>query len=67
MARIDLPLERAARESTARSLPAAAMSSRENILVLWHIYTATGALALGALFGLLQGFSRKFHRDAGLV
>jgi len=43
------------------------MSSRENILVLWHIYTATGALALGALFGLLQGFSRKFHRDAGLV
>ncbi len=30
----------------------------ENTLVLTHIYTATGALTLGALFGLLQGFSR---------
>jgi cytochrome c oxidase subunit 1 len=33
-------------------------SPRENSLVLWHIYTATIALTLGALFGLLQGFSR---------
>jgi len=30
----------------------------ENLLVLAHIYTATAALTLGALFGLLQGFSR---------
>jgi cytochrome c oxidase subunit 1 len=30
----------------------------ENLLVLAHIYTATAALVLGALFGLLQGFSR---------
>ena len=27
-------------------------------LCLWHIYTGTVALTLGALFGLLQGFSR---------
>jgi cytochrome c oxidase subunit 1 len=31
---------------------------RENTLVLWHIYTATVALSLGAIFGVLQGFSR---------
>jgi cytochrome c oxidase subunit 1 len=31
---------------------------RENGLVLAHIYTSTAALVLGALFGLLQGFSR---------
>ena len=31
---------------------------RENRLVLAHIYTATAALGLGALFGLLQVFSR---------
>jgi len=30
----------------------------ENLLVLAHIYTGTAALTLGALFGLLQGFSR---------
>ncbi len=30
----------------------------ENILVSAHIYTATAALVLGALFGLLQGLSR---------
>ncbi len=30
----------------------------ENILVLAHVYTATAALVVGALFGLLQGFSR---------
>jgi cytochrome c oxidase subunit 1 len=30
----------------------------ENLLVLAHIYTATAALALGAFFGVLQGFSR---------
>lgn len=29
-----------------------------DLLVLTHIYTATAALTLGALFGLLQGFSR---------
>ena len=31
---------------------------RENRLVLAHIYTATGALVIGALFGMLQSFSR---------
>jgi len=30
----------------------------ENLLVLAHVYTATAALALGAVFGLLQGLSR---------
>ena len=30
----------------------------ENRLILAHVYTATAALTLGALFGLLQGFSR---------
>jgi cytochrome c oxidase subunit 1 len=35
-----------------------AQVARENRLVLAHIYTATGALALGAIFGLLQAFSR---------
>jgi len=30
----------------------------ENRLVLAHIYTSTAALAVGALFGLLQSFSR---------
>jgi len=30
----------------------------ENLLVLAHVYTGTAALALGAIFGLLQGFSR---------
>lgn len=33
-------------------------TAQENSLVLWHIYTATAALALGSLFGVLQGFSR---------
>jgi len=33
-------------------------TAHENSLVLWHIYTATAALALGSLFGVLQGFSR---------
>ncbi len=32
--------------------------ANENILVSAHIYTATAALVLGALFGLLQGFAR---------
>jgi len=30
----------------------------ENRLVLTHVYTSTAALAVGALFGLLQAFSR---------
>lgn len=30
----------------------------ENYLVIAHIYTATAAIALGAVFGVLQGFSR---------
>jgi cytochrome c oxidase subunit 1 len=30
----------------------------ENRVVLAHVYTATAAIALGAVFGLLQGFSR---------
>ncbi|MGP6157285.1 MAG: cbb3-type cytochrome c oxidase subunit I [Vulcanimicrobiaceae bacterium] len=32
--------------------------ARENGLVLAHVYTSTAALTLGAVFGLLQGFSR---------
>jgi len=31
---------------------------RENRLILAHVYTATGALVIGALFGLLQAYSR---------
>ncbi len=31
---------------------------RENRVVLAHIYTSTAAICLGALFGVLQGFSR---------
>ncbi len=53
----DIRAAREAERATAPSLLAGA-SPRENTLVLWHIYTATAALALGALFGLLQGFSR---------
>jgi cytochrome c oxidase subunit 1 len=30
----------------------------ENYLVIAHIYTATAAIALGAIFGVFQGFSR---------
>lgn len=37
---------------------AASQIERENRLGLAHIYTATAALALGAVFGLLQGWSR---------
>jgi len=35
-----------------------AQTRGENRLVLAHIYTATAALCLGAVFGLLQSFSR---------
>ena len=31
---------------------------RENRVVIAHIYTATGAIALGAVFGVFQGFAR---------
>ncbi len=31
---------------------------RENKVVLAHVYTATAAIVIGALFGVLQGFSR---------
>jgi cytochrome c oxidase subunit 1 len=53
-------LERATAMEIERILPPSdrGSSARENDLVLWHIYTATAALTLGALFGLLQGFSR---------
>jgi cytochrome c oxidase subunit 1 len=53
MATLDVPI--------ARVTPPAereAQSGHENVLVLWHIYTATAALTIGAFFGLLQGFSR---------
>jgi cytochrome c oxidase subunit 1 len=53
----EIAAARAAERATAPSSVAGA-SQAENKLVLWHIYTATGALALGAFFGLLQGFSR---------
>jgi hypothetical protein len=38
--------------------PAVDVSPGGKTLCLWHIYTGTAALTLGALFGLLQGFSR---------
>ncbi len=31
---------------------------RENLVPIAHIYTSTAAIALGAVFGVLQGFSR---------
>ena len=31
---------------------------RENRVIIAHVYTATAAICLGALFGVLQGFSR---------
>jgi cytochrome c oxidase subunit 1 len=31
---------------------------RENRVVIAHVYTATAAIALGAIFGVFQGFSR---------
>ena len=37
---------------------ASTIQQRENQLVLAYVYTATGALVVGALFGLLQSFSR---------
>lgn len=36
----------------------ASATERANVLVLTHIYTSTLVLGLGALFGMLQGFSR---------
>jgi cytochrome c oxidase subunit I len=36
----------------------AAQTRNENRLVLAHVYAATGALCLGAIFGLVQGMSR---------
>ena len=44
--------------SEPASYPLRRSVENENLLVLAHIYTATIALVLGALFGLLQGFSR---------
>jgi cytochrome c oxidase subunit 1 len=48
--------------ATAQGRPlvrdAAKAHAAQNRLVLAHIYTSTIALAVGALFGLLQGFSR---------
>ena len=32
--------------------------ARENALPLAYVYTATGAIVVGAVFGVLQGFSR---------
>ena len=32
--------------------------ARENRLALAYVYTATGAIVIGAIFGVLQGFSR---------
>jgi cytochrome c oxidase subunit 1 len=36
----------------------------ENRVVIAHVYTATAAIAVGALFGTLQGFSRALAFDA---
>ena len=40
------------------------MMQRENRLVLAHVYTATAALTLGGVFGLLQAFSRAHWAQA---
>jgi cytochrome c oxidase subunit 1 len=53
MATLDVPIVRVIPPADRES-----QSGHENVLVLWHIYTATAALTIGALFGLLQGFSR---------
>jgi cytochrome c oxidase subunit I len=42
----------------------ATMMQRENRLVLAHVYTATAALTLGGVFGLLQAFSRAHWAQA---
>ncbi|HXP92568.1 MAG TPA: cbb3-type cytochrome c oxidase subunit I, partial [Candidatus Binatia bacterium] len=49
-----------ATQSTPGGIPQTIELSRAqgDLLVLTHIYTATAALIVGALFGLLQGFSR---------
>jgi len=39
-------------------LQAASGKPSENRVVIAHVYTATAAICLGAIFGLLQGFSR---------
>jgi cytochrome c oxidase subunit I len=39
-------------------MTATAQVQRENRLILGYVYTATGALVVGAIFGLLQAFSR---------
>ncbi|MBV8284010.1 MAG: hypothetical protein JO175_05120, partial [Candidatus Eremiobacteraeota bacterium] len=31
---------------------------RENRVVIAHVYTSTAAIALGAVFGVFQGFAR---------
>jgi len=46
-------------KTNPRDATALALSQAQgDLLVLTHIYTATAALVVGALFGLLQGFSR---------
>lgn len=39
-------------------MPATAQVCNENRVVIAHIYTATAAIALGAIFGVFQGFAR---------
>jgi cytochrome c oxidase subunit I len=39
-------------------MPATTQVARENGLPLAYVYTATGAIVVGAIFGVLQGFSR---------
>ena len=59
MARAELERPALPREpSDTIPIAVEAATPAENRLVLWHVYTATAALTLGALFGLLQGFSR---------
>ena len=57
MSILDRPVTPIIRQPTVPTTISVA-TARENVLVLWHVYTAMGALTLGALFGLLQGFSR---------
>ena len=57
MSILDRPVTPIIRQPTVPATISVA-TARENVLVLWHVYTAMGALTLGAFFGLLQGFSR---------
>jgi cytochrome c oxidase subunit 1 len=51
-------MTKAARRSPPAPVDVDSSRAQGDLLVLTHIYTATAALVVGALFGLLQGLSR---------